>query len=231
MIYMFDVDGTLTPSRGKIDSEFHDWFLNFCNNNPVFIVTGSDKAKTVEQIGPDIFNACVKVYNCSGNEVWKGDDRIHYNSWTLPNDAREWLVSELLMSEYKYRTGNHIEERTGMVNFSVVGRNADSEKRADYFVYDCNTEERASIARRFEVQFPDLSAKVGGETGIDIFPYGSDKSQVLNDFSSIELGFISFYGDRCDPAGNDYPIALLLGKDQTYHVADWHETWDLLKQR
>jgi phosphomannomutase len=230
MIYMFDVDGTLTPSRGKIDPAFHDWFLDFCNSNPVFLVTGSDKPKTVEQIGSDIFNACIKVYNCSGNEVWKGDKRIHYNSWTLPDDAREWLIKELLTSEYKYRTGNHIEERTGMVNFSVVGRNANSEQRADYFNYDCSTEERASIASRFEEQFPELSAKVGGETGIDLFPYGSDKSQVLNDFSSIELGFISFYGDRCDPAGNDYPIALLLGKDQTYHVRDWHETWDLLRQ-
>ena len=29
MFYVFDVDGTLTPSRGKIDVEFKAWFLDF----------------------------------------------------------------------------------------------------------------------------------------------------------------------------------------------------------
>ena len=28
--YIFDVDGTLTPSRGSIDPNFYKEFLNFC---------------------------------------------------------------------------------------------------------------------------------------------------------------------------------------------------------
>ena len=40
--YIFDVDGTLTPSRGIIDPTFKEFFIRFCNNNDVTLVTGSD---------------------------------------------------------------------------------------------------------------------------------------------------------------------------------------------
>ena len=46
--YIFDVDGTLTPSRGTIDPNFAKEFLQFANTHRVFLVTGSDKPKTVE---------------------------------------------------------------------------------------------------------------------------------------------------------------------------------------
>ena len=32
-VFIFDVDGTLTPSRGTIDSEFKAFFMNFCKKN------------------------------------------------------------------------------------------------------------------------------------------------------------------------------------------------------
>jgi len=44
--FLFDVDGTLTPSRKKINSQFAIWFLYFAQNNPVSLVTGSDNPKT-----------------------------------------------------------------------------------------------------------------------------------------------------------------------------------------
>jgi phosphomannomutase len=229
MIHIFDVDGTLTPSRCAMDEEFGYWFLDFCQNNPVFLVTGSDKPKTVEQVGEEIYNACARVYNCSGNEVWIGDKRIYSTDWVLPKNAASWLSHEVTSSDYKYRTGNHIEARTGMVNFSVVGRNADAEQRAMYVAYDTFQNERANIAQRFEATFPDLSAKVGGDTGIDIFPVGCDKSQVLDDFDIDEISYINFYGDKCDEGGNDYPLAVLLDSKQVYHVQDWKHTWEILK--
>ena len=38
----------------------------------------------------------------------------------LPIEARHWLEQVLDDSDFNIRTGNHIEHRTGMVNFSVV---------------------------------------------------------------------------------------------------------------
>ena len=48
--YIFDVDGTLTPSRKKIEHEFWAPFLIFCRHNHVSLVTGSDREKTIEQL-------------------------------------------------------------------------------------------------------------------------------------------------------------------------------------
>jgi hydroxymethylpyrimidine pyrophosphatase-like HAD family hydrolase len=48
MYFIFDVDGTLTPSRGVIDNEFKVWFNNFMDRYPVAFVTGSDLEKTID---------------------------------------------------------------------------------------------------------------------------------------------------------------------------------------
>ena len=113
-----------------------------------------------------------------------------------------------------------------MCNFSVVGRNADTQERKEYYEYDCDKNERLQIAEAFDKKYPELNAKVGGETGLDIFPAGCDKGQVVNDY---DIDTIRFFGDRCDPQGNDYPIAKLLKPHQVYAVKDWKHCWELLQ--
>ena len=88
--YIFDVDGTLTPSRSKMDYEFRAFFNTFCLVNDVYLVTGSDKPKTVEQITEPTYNLAKRVYNCSGCDVWEGKTHIRASHWVLPEDAHEW---------------------------------------------------------------------------------------------------------------------------------------------
>jgi len=229
--FIFDVDGTLTPSRGKIDKEFKTFFKNFCTNNNVYLVTGSDKPKTVEQIGEDIYNLCARVYNCSGNDVWQGTDNIYTNDWKIPHEAEGWLREEMAISKFPLRTGLHLEDRPGMCNFSVVGRNATLGERKLYVEHDTKTEERVTIARLFKLKFPDIEAVVGGETGIDIFPVGADKGQLTKDFD-LENDEIHFFGDRMDPDGNDYPLAQKLIDYENcycYNVDTWETTYKTLQ--
>jgi len=224
--FIFDVDGTLTPSRGTIDSEFKEWFLEFCDNNLVYLVTGSDRPKTVEQIGEDVYNRCSRVYQCSGNEVWIQDDRVKTSNWTLPADAHEWLTTQLTECDFNIRTGLHFEHRTGMVNFSIVGRNANAEQRQAWLDYEAWNGDRRRIADDFNKLFPSITATVGGETGIDIAPTGADKSQILKDFDDDD--YIVFFGDAMFEGGNDYPLALANYNGTNYCVKGWEETWEKL---
>ena len=224
--FIFDVDGTLTPSRGIIDEKFKTFFNEFCRTNPVYLVTGSDKPKTIEQIGEDTYNLCKRVYQCSGSDVWDADTNILKSGWTLPDLARTFLISCEYESDFSIRTGNHIEERPGMVNFSVVGRNADAEQRAAYVAFEEQNGERKKIADAFNTMFPDLEAKVGGETGIDISPKGSDKSQIIEDFNTVR-DQLWFFGDAIYEGGNDYPLAKVVKNHRK--VDGWSQTKEYLQ--
>ena len=224
--FIFDVDGTLTPSRGLIDPTFKEFFNQFCRDNPVYLVTGSDKPKTVEQIGEDTYNMCHTVYNCNGNDVWQSKKHIRTNDWVLPEDAHEWLSAQLTESEFPLRTGLHFEHRPGMVNYSIVGRNADAQQRAEYVTWDEERLERIRIADKFNLRFPSLQAKVGGETGIDIAPRGADKSQIIKDFD-LNKDVLWFFGDAMHEGGNDEPLAKVV--QYSRHVLNWKNTWEYLQ--
>ena len=230
--FIFDIDGTLTPSRQKINKNFENWFEHFATHNAVYYVTGSDRNKTLEQIGHQLYNLSMRVYQCSGNDVWERNKQVRTNEWKLPDDARQWLLNALDDSDFGIRTGNHIEQRVGMANFSIVGRNATQQERKSYVDYEAWNSERRHIADLFNADFPHLEATVGGETGIDIAPKGADKSQILKDFNKDS--HITFFGDAIYEGGNDWPLALALtnrnAKYNLYKVSDWTETWKILKE-
>src|SRR5210317_2127582 len=193
--YLFDVDGTLTPSRQSMDPKFRIWFCEFMSENAVYLVTGSDYEKTVEQLGVTITENVKAVYNCSGNDVWVGGKNIHTNNWQLPEEMHNFLSERLADSEFSLRTGLHFEHRPGMVNFSIVGRNATMKERVLYRKWDLETNERDNIAKEFNGLFGDtVVATAGGETGLDIYPVGKDKAQIISDFSYYDS--IVFFGDR-----------------------------------
>lgn len=230
--YIFDVDGTLTPSRGAIDPSFLRYMLKFCKENYVYFATGSDAPKTIEQVGDMLFNSVTRSYNCNGNSIWQKGVNVHNNDWTIPDDARALLEQWLAENDFVHKTGNHIEERPGMVNFSIVGRNATQAERADYVKWDEGRNERFNFAVELNSRFPDINATVGGETGIDIAPTGSDKSQILKDFSKNDT--LVFFGDAIFEGGNDYTLARAImreGRGIAHKVTDWENTWQTLKSR
>jgi phosphomannomutase len=229
--FIFDVDGTLTPSRSKIDESFATFFFDFCTMNKVYLVTGSDRPKTVEQIGNVLYGMADCVYNCSGSEVYKGNRLIRSSDWVMPKNQLSWLEDKLEESTFVLRTGKHIEARSGMVNFSIVGRNATLKERALYIEYDEQINERQTIAMLFEDRFPNMQATVGGETGIDIAPKGADKSQILKEFDGEDN--LHFFGDAIFPGGNDWSIANAIvdqNRGTFYKVTDWKETWEILNE-
>ena len=227
--FIFDVDGTLTPSRQKISSDFISLFYNFTQKEKVYLVTGSDRAKTLEQITPLIYNNCQRVYNCSGSDVYEGDKNVYRSEWELPLDVEKFLNDELDYSSFPLRNSNHIERRPGGVNFSILGRANDPFLgRSEYVKWDKDTNEREDIADRLRSNFPGLSVALGGQTGIDIGPWGSDKSQILRDFSSEDE--LHFFGDRMDKGGNDYSLGEAVKKmgGYTYHVSSYNDTKSII---
>ena len=227
--FIFDIDGTITPSRKKIEHEFWAPFLIFCRNHDVYLVTGSDREKTVEQVGLDIFYTAKRVYNCSGSDVYEKNKNVYRDDWELSLDVEKFLLDELDYSQFPLRNGNHIEKRPGGVNFSILGRDKDPMLgREEYIKWDKERLEREDIADRLKNQFPDLNVQIGGQTGLDIS--NNDKSQILRDFNKDDD--IHFFGDMMQEGQNDYPLAMAIVNNMmgtAYSVEDWKETRTLLE--
>lgn len=231
-VFVFDVDGTLTPAREPMNSEFENWFYNFCQENDVYLVSGSDRPKTLEQVGQRVYDSCLGVYQCNGNEHWYRNRRVKSSAWKPSYELNHYLQNKVHHSKYPFKTDKHIELRTGMINFSTVGRAANHKQRAAYYEWDNKHKEREHIVDEVNRKFKDLYASIGGQISVDIYPKGLDKSQVTTDLKDIYQN-IYFFGDKTEHGGNDFSIALVinlgnLGK--AFQVNDWQHTWDLLKE-
>ena len=225
--FLFDVDGTLTDARKPIDPEFEKFMLDFICNHHCIIVTGSDRPKTLEQIGLTLTNTFSRVYHCSGNHMFVGAQEQRRNTWSLSKEQYKFLEDQLDRIEYSEKTGNHIEQRIGTANFSICGRNADWQQRAQYVEWEEHNHAREIVALAFNEQFDDVVAQVAGETSLDIFPIGCDKGQVLNDYKDSRT---IFFGDNCFPGGNDHSAAQA---STHFHQIDrgYKQTWEILKKK
>ena len=215
----------MTPARKQIEVQFLDFFSEFIQNHDVYLVTGSDREKTLEQVTPYIYNLCTRVYNCSGSDVYEGDTNVYRDDWKIPIEVERHLENELLFSKFPVRNGLHIETRPGGVNFSILGRNnVCFVEREEYSLWDAATNEREEIARRLKLKFPDLEVNVGGQTGLDLGPKGSNKSQILRDF--VQEDELHFFGDMMEQGQNDYALAKAVQDRGGYshYVNGWKDT-------
>ena len=224
--FVFDVDGTLTQSRKVIDKDFAEFFKQFCETNLVYFVTGSDKPKTIEQIGETIFNSAQLSFNCAGNEIWDRDHLVYSSDWKPDQEIVDYLETLLIESLFPEKTGKHIELRKGMVNFSIPGRNCSFEQREQYVNWDIKNQERKLFYNKIKDKFDHIDVYIGGETGLDIFKKGFGKSQAICKIRTSETDVIYYFGDQIFPGGNDYDVAMLC--DHHINVDSWLNTYHKL---
>ena len=219
-VYIFDCDGTLTPSRLKMTSEFEKFFSKWGDKNKFWLVTGSNIEKMDEQIPDSVIASTDGIFCCGGNQLWEFDphivnfpfNRVYKRDFAPHKALIDYLQQELKNSSYKGQYGTHIENRESMINFSVVGRDCSQEQREDYYEWDKVNKQRERIAFTINKMWPQMEAVLGGQISIDIAPRGWNKSQVLDVIKERTQNtdeFI-FIGDRTLDGGNDYPLAKLM---------------------
>ena len=251
-IFIFDVDGTLTPSRLPMTKEFQKFFKEWVKKNKFYLVTGSDLFKLQEQM--DFMEMEAEgIFTCCGNQFWKPDphivncsaELIYENTFKVPRKLNKLLGTILSNSRYPHRYGNHIEDRGSMLNFSIVGRDCTLEQRQEYFEWDNENSERKIIANAVKEKFPYLDAVIGGQISIDIYPKGYDKSQILEHIEKRELEMSKildnlpphneyiFIGDRIMPGGNDWPLSVIMNEREdcsSYQTEGPEQTKQILEK-
>ena len=219
-IYVFDMDGTLTPARLPMTAEFAIQFYEWQKTHKSFIATGSDFHKVEEQLPPSVVNSFTGIYSSMGNVLSAKGSIVYQNNFKA--DAKLFDLLENYRKTTKYPGilyPNYIEERIGMINFSVLGRDCPYSERERYSVWDKIENEREEIAKKLREIFPQYEIAVGGSISIDITPKGFGKGQIANHLrKQYPDEKVIFFGDKTFEGGNDYELAQALLNLSNTHV-------------
>ena len=236
-VYLFDVDGTLTHPLSQVDDVFADVFLSWKRdkNKIVYLVTGSDLAKTQKQLFNSFIDQCDGAFTCSGNVFYQEGKQVYENLLEIPDG----FIADLELyleegSQWRRKTGTHIEIRQGMINFSTVGRQASANLREAYYKWDQQNREREDIVAYIKNLYPQFEISIGGQISVDIYPKGKNKAQVVDKLREMHGGDVEmiFVGDRNVPGGNDWPLAQRLNSiagSEWYQVSCYEETRALIE--
>lgn len=225
-LILFDVDGTLTESRKKIDNKMIDILQQLKAKEDIDIgfVGGSDLNKQIEQLDEINFNLFKWRFSENGIIAYEDNKCINQNSFvnTLGRNHFNKFINICLLNLSKIdcptKTGTFIEYRSGMLNICPVGRACSQIEREQFEAYDNENNVRKYLIENINKEWneylyennledtlPKIKFSIGGQISIDVFPEGWDKTYCLQ-FVEDKYDEIYFFGDKTNLGGNDYEI-------------------------
>ncbi|KAJ8727813.1 hypothetical protein PYW08_016198 [Mythimna loreyi] len=216
ILYLFDVDGTLTKPRQIISEELKQFLLNKVKPKvAVGLVSGSDYAKITEQMdGAEVAAKFDYVFCENGVVQYRGGKLI--SSESILSCVGEKLLQRVINFALGYmakielpaKRGNFVEFRSSMINICPVGRSCSQAERDEFVKFDSVHSIRQKFVDALKDEFTDegLTFALGGQISVDVFPTGWDKTYCLNHVADQKFEEIHFFGDKTMPGGNDYEI-------------------------
>ena len=225
---LFDMDGTLTPPRGKINQATVDALVSVQEyGHQIAIVSGSDMNYITEQCDllfsdRNFDHSQVFWFPCNGTKRYRasGTDMIcvydnNMIEYLGKKDYRRLISACLTMQKYLLEytifpvTGHFFDYRGSMLNWCPIGRAAGETDRQEWKNIDSNYKLRKKWRLHLKdelenIGLKDLQVKLGGDTSFDIYPKGWDKTYVLRNFCTEDM--LYFVGDKCDDLGNDFEL-------------------------
>jgi hypothetical protein len=215
----FDVDGTLSLSRSKIDSEIAELLKKLLSTKQVAIITGGAFADIEKQILSEIglnnkLNKNLTLLPTNGGGLY-----IFNNKWEkisgykLTIDEKEKIINAIKETEQQNpelctdpNYGAKIQDRNSEITYSALGENAPVELKQ---IWDKDFSKRIKLQNVLKEKLPEFEVKIGGTTSIDITPKGMDKAYGINkliEHFKLIREDILFVGDAVYENGNDYPV-------------------------
>lgn len=223
-ICLFDVDGTLSPSRGAATAEILALLSGLRQKVAIGFVGGSDLPKQQEQLSSldvpvtTLFDFCFSENGLTAFKLGVPLASHSFIKW-IGEEKYKVLVNFILHYiadlDIPVKRGTFVEFRNGMINVSPIGRNASQEERMEFERYDKVAKVRETFVGVLKEKFGHLGLtfSIGGQLSFDVFPTGWDKTYCLQHLENeakkpggIAYTTIHFFGDKTMPGGNDYEI-------------------------
>ncbi|XP_045214571.1 phosphomannomutase 1-like isoform X2 [Mercenaria mercenaria] len=215
MIFMFDVDTTLTPHRKRVESDMEQFLQKLRSKVKVALVGGSDLHKIAEQMGgDDVIDKFDYVFAENGLVAFKDGKQIGQENLQkhMGDDILQKVINFCLhyMSQLTLpvKRGTFVEFRSSMLNICPVGRSCSQAERDEFSAYDQEHKIREKFKAALEKEFGNagLQFAIGGQISLDIFPVGWNKTFCLQFLEKDSFETMHFFGDKTAKGGNDHEI-------------------------
>jgi HAD superfamily hydrolase (TIGR01484 family) len=232
-LVVFDLDGTLAPSKSSIDAEMASLLDKLLGAFKVAVLSGGNWAQFQKQVlshltGDHRLRNLSLLPTC-GTQFYKYDndwEKLYAEDFTGEQKAK--IVSSMkqaieqsgLTAEKVW--GKVIEDRGSQITFSALGQEAPLEEKVKW---DPDFTKRKKMKAILDFMIPEFSVRLGGSTSIDVTKPGIDKAygiRKLRDILHIAIDEMIFVGDALFPGGNDYPAEQ--AGVVSIRVRDPHET-------
>ena len=216
-LIVFDLDGTLAPSKSSINEEISTLLSKLLRVSQVAIISGGDwpqfEKQLLSNLPHDKYLKNLFLLPTSGTKYYEykpGWEKRYSEDFT--EDEKKKIISSLKKavdkSGFKVKDvwGEPIEDRGSQITFSALGQKAPLEEKKKW---DPDFEKRQKIKEILEPSIPEFSVRLGGTTSIDITKPGIDKAYAirkLHDILNIKIKEMIFIGDALFDGGNDYPV-------------------------
>ncbi|KAM9072418.1 phosphomannomutase 1 isoform 2-T2 [Megaptera novaeangliae] len=226
VLCLFDVDGTLTPARQKIDPEVAAFLQKLRRRVQIGVVGGSDYSKIAEQLGEgdEVIEKFDYVFAENGTVQYKHGRLL--SKQTIQNHLGEELLQDLINFCLRYmallrlpkKRGTFIEFRNGMLNISPIGRSCTLEERIEFSELDKKEKIREKFVEALKTEFAGKGLRFsrGGMISFDVFPEGWDKRYCLDSLDQDCFDTIHFFGNETSP---DFPGGTVV-KNQPANAGD-----------
>jgi HAD superfamily hydrolase (TIGR01484 family) len=215
-LIVFDLDGTLAPSKSSLDIEMSSLLHDLLEVVKVAVISGGAwlqfQRQVLSNLPQDERLAKLSILPTCGTQFfqytgqWK---QLYAEDFTA--EEKERIVNSLnnagrsagFLVEKTW--GEVIEDRGSQITYSALGQQAPLEEKVKW---DPDFAKRKKIKTILDTLIPEFSVRLGGATSIDVTKPGIDKAYgigKLRDILGIQLKEMIYVGDALFPGGNDYP--------------------------
>lgn len=215
-LIVFDLDGTLAPSKSAIDEGMARLLDQLLKVMKVAVISGGGWPQFEMQVlahlggGEGLKNLSLlptcgtkfSYYEAKWKELYSEDFTATERTTIMA--ALTKAVDTAGNKPVKV-WGEVIEDRGSQITFSALGQQAPLKEKSKW---DPDFKKRKAILAILTPSLPGFSVHMGGSTSIDITKPGIDKGygiRKLRDTLGIAIGDMIFVGDALFPGGNDYP--------------------------
>ncbi len=232
-LIVFDLDGTLAPSKSMIDREMARLLGKLTEVARVAIISGGawkqfDK-QVIKHLPERTRLANLSILPTCGTQFYeyrRGWKKLYSEDFTPAESAKIKDALGLAIEKAHFKPEKHygevIEDRGSQITFSALGQQAPLDKKV---AWDPDLNKRKLMQKTLSPMLRGFSVRIGGSTSIDVTRKGIDKGygiRKLRDILHIGIPEMVFVGDALFKGGNDYP-AKQAGAD-SIHVKDPEET-------